>query len=84
MNPTRSQLDMLLADMREFSDCVSEYELNSTGLERKDIQGMKGFLEVRYAFNRAELERLRDALPDVKVIDVDSIQDSKSFKELGE
>jgi hypothetical protein len=73
VTPTRTNLDNILACMREFSDCISEYELNREGLDRKDIEGMKGFVGVRYVFDRRELEQLRDSLPDVKVIDVDSI-----------
>lgn len=75
MTPTRSQLEQILACMREFSDCVSEYELNMAGLDKEDVQKQGYFKETRYAFDRQAMEQTRNLLPDVKVIDVDELSE---------
>lgn len=69
---TRTQGEAILSRIPEFSDSVSEYELNSDGVDHEMLKGVPGFITRLYEFDMPKFREHVESLPTVEVIDPDA------------
>ena len=69
---TRTQGEAILSRIPEFSDTVSEYELNCEGVSEDDLKGVRGYIGRLYEFDVPKFREHVESLPYVEVIDPDA------------